>query len=88
MKRCKKDRHLFPVEYLLNITEAMVYHEKNSADLFPNPNYFLKQTVIRPWMRAMLYEWMTEVHLKFKMREVVLWASFQICDRFLSKVNI
>lgn len=26
--------------------------------------------------------------MKFKLREVVLWASFQLCDRFLSKVDI
>jgi len=31
---------------------------------------------------------MTEVHLQFELREVVLWASFQICDRFLSKINV
>jgi len=26
--------------------------------------------------------------MKFELREVVLWAAFQICDRYLSKVNI
>jgi len=31
---------------------------------------------------------MTEAHLRFKLKEVVLWAAFQICDRFLSKSNI
>jgi len=31
---------------------------------------------------------MTEAHLKFKLKEVVLWVAFQICDRFLSKSNI
>lgn len=66
----------------------MVKNEKKFADLLPNPDYFLKQTNIRPRMRTILFSWMTEVHMTFELKEVVLWASFQICDRFLSKANI
>jgi len=85
--RCKKDGHLFVLEYVRSVTRALVNNEQKSADLLPNPNYFLKQTNIRPRMRTILFSWMTEVHLQFELKEVVLWASFQICDRFLSKVN-
>jgi len=86
--RCRTEGHLFAREYVLPIARAMVWSEKKSADMLPNPNYFLKQTNIRPRMRTILFSWMTEVHLQFELREVVLWASFQICDRFLSKINV
>jgi len=86
--RCNNDGHLFVLEYILSVARAMGSNEKKSVDLLPNPNYFLKQTNIRPRMRTILFSWMTEVHLQFELKEVVLWASFQICDRFLSKVNI
>jgi hypothetical protein len=86
--RCREDGHLFTWEYVVSVSRAMVKNEKRSANLLPNPDYFLKQTNIRPRMRTILFSWMTEVHIQFELREVVLWASFQICDRFLSKVNI
>jgi len=88
IKRCGKDGHLFPIEYLQNLTLTLFSNERKSSDLFPDPNYFQLQSHIKGWMRAKLYIWLTEVHLKFGPREVVLWASFQICDRFLSKVEI
>lgn len=86
--RCRMEGHLFAREYVLPIARAMVWSEKKSADMLPNPNYFLNQTNIRPRMRTILFSWMTEVHMQFELREVVLWASFQICDRFLSKIKV
>jgi len=86
--RCRDDGHLFTVEYVLSVSRAMVKNEKKFADLLPNPDYFSKQTNIRPRMRTILFSWLTEVHMQFELREVVLWAAFQICDRFLSRVNI
>jgi len=86
--RCREDGHLFNWEYVLSVSRAMVKNEKRFADLLPNPDYFLKQTNIRPRMRTILYSWLTEVHMQFELREVVLWMAFQICDRFLSKVNV
>jgi len=86
--RCKTDGHLFVLEYVLAIARALVWNEKKYVDLLPNPHYFLQQTSIRPRMRTILFSWMTEVHLQLELQEVVLWASFQICDRFLTKVNV
>jgi len=86
--RFKMDVHLFPKEYILPITRSIDNNEKKYAELFPCPNYFDNQKDIKPRMRTILLAWMTEVHIKFELKEVVLWAAFQICDRFLSKVNI
>jgi len=84
----KEQGHLFTRDYFLPIIRAMTLDEKISASLYPSPNYYLGQSDIRPWMRIVLFNWMTEAHLKFKLKEVVLWAAFLICDRFLSKSNI
>jgi len=86
--KCKEDGHLFALEYVGPIARASFQNEEKSADLLPDPHYFHKQTNIKPRMRTILFSWMTEVHLQFELKEVVLWSSFQICDRFLSKVNV
>jgi len=86
--RCKKDGHLFSMEYLPPIASAVDSNEKKSVQLFPKPNYFKNQTNLRPHMRTILFSWLVEVHQKFELREVVLWMAFQICDRFLTKVNV
>ena len=38
-------------------------------------------------MRAILLDWLVEVHLKFKLRQETLFLSFNIIDRFLSRSN-
>jgi len=86
--RCRRDGHLFSSGYVSAVTKSMNLNESNSADFFPSANYLETQNDIKPRMRKILFAWITEVHLKFELREVVLWATFQICDRFLSKVNI
>jgi len=70
--RSTRDGHLFPREYILPVTRTIDITEKNLANLFPSPNYFEKQNDIRPKMRTILFTWMTEVHLRFMGREVVL----------------
>jgi len=86
--RSTRNADLFPREYISQITRSLNMSEKKYTELFPCPNYFDRQKDIRPRMRVILFAWLTEVHLKFELKEVVLWAAFQICDRFLSKVNI
>jgi len=86
--KCELDGHLFSSVYVQSVHRTMGDNEKKYADLLPNPNYFLNQTNIRPKMRTILFSWITEVHLEFELKEVVLWASFQIFDRFLSKVDV
>lgn len=57
--------------------------------MFPIRDYFNSfQTDLKPRMRTILFSWMVEVHQKFKLRETTLWTGFQICDNFLSLVNV
>jgi len=46
-------------------------------------NYMIKQPDINEKMRAILIDWMVEVHLKFKLGENTLFSSVNIADRFL-----
>lgn len=39
-------------------------------------------------MRAILVDWLIEVHFKFKLREETLFISITIIDRFLEKTKV
>jgi G2/mitotic-specific cyclin-B, other len=55
---------------------------------YPNPNYMASQTDINEKMRAILIDWLNEVHLKFKLVQDTLFLAIQIIDRFLSIVDV
>jgi len=88
IKRFIKDGHLFSRDYIEDIAKSLSQNEEKCVDLFPDPHYFPSQSDIRPRMRTRLFTWMTEVHMKYGMRrDVILWAAFQICDRYFSIVD-
>ena len=39
-------------------------------------------------MRKILFDWLVDVHLKFKLTPETLYLTFNIIDRFLSKQNV
>lgn len=88
IKKFIKDGHLFSRDYIEDIAKSLAQNEEKYVDLFPDPHYFPSQSDIRPRMRTILFTWITEVHVKYNMkRDVILWAAFQICDRYLSRVD-
>ncbi|CDW78450.1 UNKNOWN [Stylonychia lemnae] len=48
-------------------------------------NYMGRQTEINDKMRAILVDWLIEVHLKFKLQKETLFITIKIIDRFLEK---
>ena len=48
-----------------------------------NPNYMETQSDINARMRAILLDWLVEVHLKFKLVPQTLYLTVQLIDRFL-----
>ena len=48
-----------------------------------NPNYMLKQNDINEKMRMILIDWLTEVHLKFKLLPETLFLTINFIDRYL-----
>jgi len=39
-------------------------------------------------MRAILIDWLTDVHLKFKLKPETLFLTVSIIDRFLQKISV
>ena len=64
-----------------------MYHNYRKAEgvRAPNPNYMSKQTDITPKMRAILLDWLVEVHRKFKFEMPTLFLTVNIIDRFLER---
>jgi cyclin B len=46
------------------------------------------QTEINDKMRAILIDWLIEVHYKFKLQEETLFICITLLDRYLEKINI
>ena len=51
-------------------------------------NFMTKQTDINEKMRAILIDWLVEVHLKFKLMPETLYLTTNLIDRFLEKETI
>ena len=50
-----------------------------------SPSYMSKQTDINAKMRAILIDWLVEVHLKFKLMPETLYLTVNLIDRFLER---
>jgi G2/mitotic-specific cyclin-B, other len=72
-------------EYLLDI-----YQHLKSTELhfYPKYGYMKNQPDINEKMRAILIDWLVDVHLKFKLLPETLFLTTQIIDRFLEKIEI
>ena len=51
------------------------------------PVYMNDQLLINELMRAILIDWLVEVHLKFKFVRETLYLNVNLIDRYLSKVK-
>lgn len=51
------------------------------------PVYMNDQLLINKLMRAILIDWLVEVHLKFKFVRETLYLNVNLIDRYLSKVK-
>jgi hypothetical protein len=51
----------------------------------PQVGYLSRQTDINEKMRAILIDWLIEVHLKFKLLPETLYLSINMIDRYLER---
>ena len=80
----KKEKDIMNVkEYIDDILYNLLYEEKNSEIKISN-SYFKFQTDINNKMRAILLDWLIEVHLKFNFKQETLYITIQIIDSYLS----
>lgn len=54
----------------------------------PDPGYIRNQVEVNGKMRAILVDWLVEVHLKYKLRTETLFLSVSLIDRFLARVQV
>ncbi|KAJ1451533.1 cyclin-like protein [Pelagophyceae sp. CCMP2097] len=70
-----------------------LYEYYREAEVRPNNRpsvlmYMDFQQDISPKMRAILVDWLIEVHMKFKMTQQTIYLTVHIIDRYLSKCQI
>ena len=69
-------------EYFNDIVEEL---KNNEEKFLPEFNYMSKQKDINNRMRAILIDWLIDVHLKYKMVPQTMYISVNLIDRYLSK---
>lgn len=74
------DDHLAGVEY---VEEIYKFYKSDENESRPH-NYMQNQCEINEKMRAILVDWLIEVHHKFELSNETLYLTINIIDRFLS----
>ena len=69
-------------EYFDDIVNEL---KNNEEKYLPEFNYMAKQKDINNRMRAILIDWLIDVHLKYKMVPQTMYISVNLIDRYLSK---
>ena len=76
-------------KYPQNVDEYFdeIFSELKSKEekFLPEMNYMSKQKDINHKMRAILIDWLIDVHLKYKMVPQTMYISVNLIDRYLSK---
>ncbi|KAL3321769.1 hypothetical protein AABB24_039403 [Solanum stoloniferum] len=76
-----KKNILAVVEYIDGIH---AYYKKIESSACAPPNYMEQQFDINDRMRAILIDWLIEVHYKFELMEETLYLTVNLIDRFLA----
>lgn len=72
-------------EYAVDIFEFLLQTENENI---PKPGYMERQEDINEKMRAILIDWLVEVHLKFKLVPESLYLTVNLIDRYLEKEQV
>jgi len=72
-------------EYVQDIFKVL--REEENIDQ-PRPDYMDSQADTNPRMRAVLIDWLVEVHMKYKLRAETLFLAVTILDRFLARKQV
>ena len=71
-------------EYFNDICEEFA---KNEDKYLVDPQYMSNQTDINHRMRAILIDWLIDVHLKYRLLPQTMYITVNLIDRYLSKVE-
>ena len=67
------------------VREIYRYYRETEGLKHASPSYMSKHADINAKMRAILIDWLVEVHLKFKLLPETLYLTVNLIDRFLEK---
>ncbi|XP_056685056.1 G2/mitotic-specific cyclin-2 isoform X2 [Spinacia oleracea] len=76
-----QDNPLAVTEY---VDDIYTYYKKVESTSCVPPNYMDRQPDINEKMRAILIDWLIEVHYKFELMEETLYLTVNLIDRFLA----
>ena len=79
----KEDLLSFAGEYLNEIYTNLLYDEQN-LPMKPSLGYMSHQNDINEQMRAILIDWLIEVHYRFKLKSETLFQTVWIIDTYLT----
>jgi len=80
-----KDNPQYVVEYARDIYSML---ERDESSYLPRPDYLEAQPDINSKMRAILVDWLVEVHMKYKLKTETLFLAVNLIDRFLERRKI
>ncbi|XP_076951269.1 cyclin-B2-4-like [Bidens hawaiensis] len=80
-----KDDPLAVVEY---IDELYAHYKEQEILSCVSPTYLSQQHDITDRMRAILIDWLIEVHYKFELMEETLYLTVNLVDRFLARRSV
>jgi len=70
------------------IGEIDVYLRNIEGKFCANPNYMSSQSDINEKMRAILVDWLVDVHIRFKLMPETLFLTINLIDRYLEKERV
>ncbi|CAJ1930640.1 unnamed protein product [Sphenostylis stenocarpa] len=82
---CDANNPLAVVDY---IEDLYTYYRKTEDTSRVSPNYMTQQFDINERMRAILIDWLIEVHDKFDLMHETLFLTVNLIDRFLAKQTV
>ncbi|XP_078448408.1 G2/mitotic-specific cyclin-2-like [Wolffia australiana] len=77
-----------PLEVVEYVQDIYTFYKTIEDSSCVSPNYMSNQIDINEKMRAILIDWLVEVHYKFELMEETLFLTVNIIDRFLARQTI
>lgn len=72
-------------EYCNEIQSHMQQTERETQ---PDPSYMKRQTQVNENVRAILIDWLFNVHAKFKLLPETLFITINLIDRYMNLYNV
>jgi G2/mitotic-specific cyclin-B, other len=70
------------------VKEMYIHYREKESSTIPNPTYMEFQVHLNDRMRAILVDWLVEVHNKFKLVPETLYLTVNLIDRYLEREQV